>query len=57
MTKRSEDRAPTTEAMLKGAIKAQLNQAERLRKGGAHDLVASLPREHQRTVLRVVDET
>ena len=56
MAKRNEDQAPTTEAVLKAAIKAQLERAERDRRGGAHDLVAKLPKAEQRTVMGVVME-
>lgn len=55
MTKRSEDQAPTTSQVLKAAIKAQHDQAERLQRGGAHDMVAGLSRENQRTVMGVVN--
>ena len=56
-TRKSEDQAPSTSQVLEAAIKAQLNQAERIRQGGAHDLVASLPSEHQRTVMGVIDQS
>lgn len=52
---RSEDQRPTTEQMLKGALRAQLQQAERIQRGGAHDVVAALPADLQRVVMSVVD--
>jgi hypothetical protein len=57
MTKRSEDRVPTTSQVLEAAIKAQLDQAERIRPGGAHDMVAGLSRDDQRTVMSVVNKS
>ncbi len=55
MSKHKEDQAPSTSRVLEAAIKAQLQQAERLQKGGAHDMVASLSRDDQRTVMEVIN--
>lgn len=53
---KGDGQRPTTEQVLKAAIKAQHEQAERIRKGGAHDVVAGLPSDLQRTVMGVVNE-
>jgi hypothetical protein len=57
MTKnKDQDKGYTTERVLKAAIKAQHDQAERIKAGGAHDVVANLSSRDQRTVMEVINE-
>ncbi len=57
MMKNSDNQAPTTEALLKAAIKAQHNQAIRLGGDeGLHDLIAALPPAEQRTVMGIINK-
>jgi len=57
MTNNSDNQPPTTEALLKAAIKAQHNQAVReLGEQGLHDLIAALPKAEQRTVMGLINQ-